>query len=51
MNRKGINYDIGTVFHNGVASRENLDPAIIKREMEIIKNDLHCNASAFPVMM
>jgi len=44
MNRKGINYDVGTVFHAGVSSRENLDPAVIKREIEIIKNDLHCNA-------
>src|SRR5437868_5711320 len=44
MNRKGINYDVGTVFHEGVTSRENLAPEVIKREMEIIKNDLHCNA-------
>jgi hypothetical protein len=44
MNRKGINYDVGTVFHGGVSSRQNLDPSVIKREMEIIKNDLHCSA-------
>src|SRR5262249_8397680 len=44
MNRKGINYDVGTVFHAGVSSRENLNPATIKREIEIIKNDLHCTA-------
>src|SRR5262245_45404911 len=44
MNRKGINYDIGTISHEGARSREDLDPATVKREMEIIKNDLHCNA-------
>ncbi len=44
MQRKGINYDVGTIFHAGVSSRENLESAVIKHEMEIIKNDLHCNA-------
>src|ERR1044071_3860270 len=44
MNRKGINYDIGTISHAGAKSRENLDSTTVKREMEIIKNDLHCNA-------
>lgn len=45
LNRKGIHYDVGT-FTRGKesSSRENFDPAIVKREMEIIKNDLHCNA-------
>lgn len=45
MNRKGINYDIGT-FTRGKesSSRDIFDPAIVQREMEIIKNDLHCNA-------
>jgi len=44
MERKGINYDVGTIFHAGVSSREHLPPDVIKREMQIIKNDLHCNA-------
>ncbi|WP_243450461.1 abortive infection protein [Desulfosporosinus sp. Sb-LF] len=45
MNRKGINYDIGT-FTRGKesSSRDIFDPVIVQREMEIIKNDLHCNA-------
>ncbi len=45
MNRKGIHYDVGT-FTRGKdsSSRDQFDPAIVKREMEIIKNDLHCNA-------
>ncbi len=44
MNRKGINYDIGTIFHAGVSSRQNLDPSVIQREIQIISRDLHCNA-------
>ncbi|WP_040411856.1 hypothetical protein [Desulfosporosinus sp. OT] len=46
MNRKGINYDIGT-FTRGqesASSRDILDPTIVEREMQIINNDLHCNA-------
>lgn len=45
MQRKGINYDVGT-FTRGkeASSRDAFDPAIVKREMEIIKNDLHCTA-------
>jgi hypothetical protein len=43
--RKGINYDVGT-FTRGQqsSSRDQFDPDIVRREMEIIKNDLHCNA-------
>ncbi|GIM47719.1 hypothetical protein DNHGIG_32680 [Collibacillus ludicampi] len=43
--RKGINYDVGT-FTRGKesSSRDRFDPHIVQREMEIIKNDLHCNA-------
>ncbi|WP_238882271.1 abortive infection protein [Clostridium sp. YIM B02551] len=42
---KGINYDVGT-YTNGKdnSSRDKFDSNIVKREMEIIKNDLHCNA-------
>jgi hypothetical protein len=45
INRKGINYDVGT-FTRGKksSSRDVFDPAIVQREMEIIKKDLHCNA-------
>jgi hypothetical protein len=43
--RKGINYDVGTFTRGkGSSSRENFDPATVKREMEIIKNDLHCDS-------
>jgi hypothetical protein len=45
LSRKGINYDVGT-FTRGKesSSRDLFKPAVVKREMEIIKNDLHCNA-------
>ncbi|TBL75692.1 abortive infection protein [Paenibacillus thalictri] len=45
LRRRGINYDVGT-FTRGRASssRDHFDPDIVRREMEIIKRDLHCNA-------
>lgn len=45
INRKGINYDIGT-FTRGKesSSRDIFDPAVVQREMEVIKNDLNCTA-------
>lgn len=45
IQRKGINYDVGT-FTRGQesSSRDRFDPTIVQREMEIIKNDLYCNA-------
>jgi hypothetical protein len=42
MNIKGINYDVGTVM--GVNWRPDYNPETVQRELEIIKNDLHCNA-------
>lgn len=43
--RKGINYDVGTYTRGkSSSSREIFNPEMVKREMEIIKNDLHCNA-------
>ena len=46
MRRKGINYDVGT-FTRGKrepSSRDIFDPIVVRREMEIIKNDLHCTS-------
>jgi hypothetical protein len=40
---KGVTYDTG-FFHAGVSTRETFDPAVVKREMQIIHDDLHCNA-------
>lgn len=44
MHYKGITYDVGTVFAGNRSTREEFDPAVMRREIEIIKNDLHCNA-------
>src|SRR5580704_6918237 len=45
MHRKGINYDVGIYpFGESRPSRAAFDPAVVRREIEIIRNDLHCNA-------
>jgi hypothetical protein len=43
MRCKGISYDTGFI-RNGVSSREPFDPEVVKRELRIIRDDLHCNA-------
>lgn len=43
MRIKGIVYDTGFI-NTGVTTKENFDINLVKREMHIIKNDLHCNA-------
>ncbi len=40
---KGINYDTG-FMSAGTTSREPFEPQVVKREMEIIHDDLHCTA-------
>ncbi len=42
MNRRGVSYDVGRVM--GVNWRPLFDPKIVHRELEIIRDDLHCNA-------
>ena len=42
MNRKGVCYDVGRVTM-GSQWRPKFDPNQVQRELEIIKNDLHCN--------
>lgn len=44
MKRKGINYDVGIEFSEAYLSRPEFNTDIVFRELEIIKNDLHCNA-------
>ena len=39
MRAKGITYDTGFVRH-GVISRDTFDPDVVKRELEIIHDDL-----------
>ena len=43
MRGKGINYDTGFI-NKGVSSREPFDIAVVTRELQIIRDDLHCNA-------
>ena len=47
MRAKGITYDTGFV-RNGAISREAFDPVVVKRELEIIRDDLHCTAVRKP---
>ncbi|MGO8948810.1 MAG: abortive infection protein [Ktedonobacterales bacterium] len=42
MKRKGVTYDVGSVM--GMNWRPDYDPEMVHRELEIIKNDLHCTA-------
>jgi hypothetical protein len=43
MRAKGISYDTGFIV-NGRSSREPFDPEVVRRELRIIRDDLHCNA-------
>jgi hypothetical protein len=43
MRIRGINYDTGFISA-GTTTREPFDPQIVKRELQIIRDDLHCNA-------
>jgi len=43
MKLKGVNYDVGRVLL-GRLTRPTFNKAEIHRELEIIRNDLHCNA-------
>ena len=42
MRLKGVCYDVGAVM--GFNWRPVFDPKVVRRELEIIKSDLHCNA-------
>jgi hypothetical protein len=43
MQIRGVNYDVGT-HYGAVATRPDFDTTTVQRDMEIIKNDLHCTA-------
>lgn len=43
MRARGMTYDTGFVLH-GRISREHFDPVAVRRELAIIRDDLHCNA-------
>jgi hypothetical protein len=43
MRAKGIGYDTGFIYQGSV-SRERFDLEVVRRELAIIRDDLHCNA-------
>jgi hypothetical protein len=43
MRAKGINYDTG-FLNAGTSTHESFDPEVVRREMSVIRNDLHCTA-------
>ena len=43
MRARGMTYDTGFVVH-GTPSRADFDLAVVRREVAIIRDDLHCNA-------
>lgn len=43
MRAKGITYDTGFI-REGAISRKRFDPETVRRELRIIRDDLHCNA-------
>jgi hypothetical protein len=43
MRAKGINYDTG-FLSAGTSTHEPFDPDVVRREMRIIRDDLHCTA-------
>ena len=42
MRGKGITFDTG-FFSSGTSTREPFDPDVVRREMRVIHDDLHCN--------
>ncbi|MFD0559109.1 hypothetical protein FB566_5070 [Stackebrandtia endophytica] len=43
MRAHGITYDTG-FLRNNATSREHFDPTVVRREMTVIRDDLHCDA-------
>ncbi len=43
MRARGMTYDTGFVVH-GRTSRERFEPEVVRRELAIIRDDLHCDA-------
>jgi hypothetical protein len=44
---KGVCYDTGRAYGGGFVTRRVFDPAMTRRELQIIRDDLHCNAVRF----
>lgn len=47
MDIKGVCYDTGRAYGGGFVTRRVFDPAMTRRELQIIRDDLHCNAVRF----
>ena len=47
MDIKGVCYDTGRAYGTGFVTRQVFDPAMTRRELQIIRDDLHCNAVRF----
>ena len=43
MRLKGVNYDVGRLLE-GHLTRQKYDAEVVHHELEIIKDDLHCNS-------
>jgi hypothetical protein len=44
MNRTGVAYDVGTLYGGRINTRPVFDAAVTRRELQVIKDDLHCTA-------
>lgn len=44
MRWRGVNYDVGIEFGERYHSRPEFDPAVTRRELDVIRRELHCNA-------
>jgi hypothetical protein len=44
MEIKGVCYDVGRRYNDWFLTRKVFDPAATRRELQIIRDDLHCNA-------
>jgi hypothetical protein len=44
---KGVCYDTGRAYADWLVTRRVFDPTVTRRELQIIRDDLHCNAVRF----
>ena len=42
LNRRGVSYDVGRVL--GINWRPSFDPEVVRGELTVIRDDLHCNS-------
>jgi hypothetical protein len=47
MDIKGVCYDVGRAYSGYFLTRRVFDPATTRRELQIIRDDLYCNAVRF----